>query len=726
MARGRGAKQFFKFTGGWITEATPTAPIENTAKDIENVIIDQDGSIRRRPGLDFESGGALLGIEGTTTQYEEHGLSFHEWLNVGGSGTTSFTVTQAEMTLIFHRQNGDSTSATKPIAANTVDIIPFAIDLAKARDSLVSVTQGLGFLFVVGRHINPFFVEFTGTAFVATAIDIQIRDFEGTPVKDFLDGERPKTVTPGHVYDLLNAGWPVKRINIYAESDVLTGEAFGQVGDVTIVNATAGKGAWVSRSDIHYLGVRANNKGDLEFDIATLNEQTFGNTPSPKGRFILNAFNKDRVFATGLTGATNEVIGVRPEAVAFHSGRVFYSGLFAEGNTGNVYFSQQLTDVKRAGRCYQEQDPTAETFNDLLDTDGGLIPIPNAGQILAMREGANGVVVFAGNGVWEITGSDGAFSATNFGVRKITDIGCVGAETVIEADGQFLYWSEAGIIALAPDSITAKLNAQNITNSTIQIGYLLIGGIQRKFARGVFITQEKKAVWLYSSDTTFDGIKDRWKCNRLLILDLVIGAFYKYSITDTASKVPYAVGIIKTIPFTSAVVAAGVAVTETSVTVSAASVTISTESFGATDITSWKLLVTRAAATAGKTDLTMAEFSSRSWHDWFRTDGVGVNYTSFLETSYENFGNVVLDKQPTYVFTYFSPESKSLRVGGYFELPAKIGVATLGNRVTQVALETLVTGDSKARTTQAAVEVVGTYDSKSRVTQVALEVLFTP
>lgn len=722
MARGRGAKQYFTFVKGWNTEASPMTFPENSALDLDNVILDIDGSIRRRPGIDFERSHSKYGLALTEVERQNEAIGFYEWLNVGGSGSLTFLISQYGTTLHFHRMNGDATSAT---SIGTVDMTPYIIDTQNAPLSLVQVAGGLGKLFVCGRYIEPFYVEYDGTTLSATQINIQVRDFDGDPVKSVHVDGRPKTVTEPHVYDLLNAGWPVDRINTYTEeTDAITGVA----PSVSINNAGPVTGAWPARADIHYLGVKADaSSGDLVFDIATFNAQTFGNTPAPTGHFILNAFSKDRNGATGLIGATNEIVNARPETVAFHNGRVFWAGIFTQGLTGNVYFSQQLTTVDKAGKCYQEQDPTAEEFNDLLDTDGGLIPIPNAGQILRIMEGPNGLVVFAGNGVWMVGGSDGKFSATNFAVTKITDIGCIGAETVVEGDGAFFYWSDAGIIALSPDSVSGQLNAQNITQNTIQTGYLLIGGVARRFARGAYITEEKKAVWLYSTDPSFAGTTNRWKMNGVLVLDTQMGSWYKYSISDTASDAPYAVGIVKTLPFASGIVEDDVTVGGVTVTVSGVDVTVASEGFSGVDISAWKILTVLDSDTADRYDLTMSEFYSRSFKDWFKSDGMGIDYTSYLETGYELAGNAMLNKSPTYVFTYFSPESKSLRSGGYYELPPLVDFSS-GFRVTQSVLETLNTVDTaNMRTTQTNLETLVTGDNATmRATQTVLEVLVTP
>ena len=56
----------------------------------------------------------------------------------------------------------------------------------------------------------------------------------------------------------------------------------------------------------------------------------------------------------------------RPEAVAFAFGRVWYAGTETTRWGTTLFYSQVLLDVNRAGKCYQDADPTAEQTNSLM------------------------------------------------------------------------------------------------------------------------------------------------------------------------------------------------------------------------------------------------------------------------------------------------------------------------------------------------------------------------
>ena len=95
---------------------------------------------------------------------------------------------------------------------------------------------------------------------------------------------------------------------------------------------------------------------------------------------------------------TPEVIDNRPEATAFAFGRVWYGGTNSTRWGTTLFYSQVLTDVNRAGKCHQEADPTSETINSLVDSDGGTVKIPDVGQVIKLISLSSSLVIIADNG----------------------------------------------------------------------------------------------------------------------------------------------------------------------------------------------------------------------------------------------------------------------------------------------------------------------------------------
>jgi hypothetical protein len=546
MGRARGISQVFDFNKGWNTEASPMSFPPGTAQDLDNVILDIDGSLRRRPGVDFESDPVGFGEAITTAQTSTHAFSLHTWRDVAGTASSAFFVSQIGLSLRIHRQGGNDASQN---VIGTIDMTPFATNAAEAAKSPILVSNGLGALFVTADFIEPFYIEWDGDDLTATQISPQFRDFDGTEDGTVVDAEQVQPFSGSHVYNLFNQGWDIARLNTHSTATTLT----GTIG-TSVTLAPAVGVSLPSNADIVYLGMKVDGSGDLIFDKTELDGQTFGNTRAPRGHFLLDLFVQDRGAASGIVGFVDKTtLGSRFTTTAFHNGRVFFAGLSESGFSNKVYFSQQLTDLSKAGKFYQEQDPTAEEFNNLLSTDGGVITIPASGKILRLVEGPRGILAFSTNGVWQIAGKEAGFDPTDVSVTQVSSIGCVGAETVVNADGLILYWSNSGIVALTPDNISGNLSDEVISKNTIQNGFLLIGGLQHKFARGQYIQAEKKVVWLYSTDSAFDGISNRFKYNGFLIFDLNLGAFYKYTISDLSSNTPFIAGIVDQEPFVSTI-----------------------------------------------------------------------------------------------------------------------------------------------------------------------------
>lgn len=223
----------------------------------------------------------------------------------------------------------------------------------------------------------------------------------------------------------------------------------------------------------------------------------------------------------------------RPVGVAFHNGRVFYFGLDIFGQPA-VYFSQLLTDVDKAGLCYQEADPTAEEINDLVATDGGVLRPVGMGTPVAAVESDFGVLCFCSNGVWIIRGPEGSgFTATNFQVSKVTDKGCIGRQTIVDVSGAIIYFHEDGIIQLAPDEF-GRIQATDLTNDSIKTLYLGFSGRDRSNAKGCYIESEKRAYWVIPSGQANGTYKH--DARNVLVLATDLPGFYQWSLPATTAN----------------------------------------------------------------------------------------------------------------------------------------------------------------------------------------------
>lgn len=220
-----------------------------------------------------------------------------------------------------------------------------------------------------------------------------------------------------------------------------------------------------------------------------------------------------------------------PNCCASAFGRIFYAV------DSTLMYSQVLIAAQQAGNCYQNNDPTSETIPDLLDTDGGVIPLEDSVTIKALTPFKSGLLVFASNGVWYVYNADGGFKATGFNIAKVSERGITSVRSIVEADGSVFYFSGNGIMQIQGSEFQV-LNATDITAQTIRSYFLT--SFSGRNANGVYNEADKQIVW-WTPDNTSDG----------LILDLEIQAFYPQKQSNdlyTASR-PFRVNNATLYPF---------------------------------------------------------------------------------------------------------------------------------------------------------------------------------
>jgi hypothetical protein len=234
----------------------------------------------------------------------------------------------------------------------------------------------------------------------------------------------------------------------------------------------------------------------------------------------------------------------RPKVCAFYAGRAWYSGVPSGSKLGWVMFSQVLTDISNATRCYQQNDPTSEAFSDLLDSDGGVIQIPEAGEIVGLTALGPVLLVFASNGVWQIGGSGGGFSASAYSVEKATNIGCLFQKSIVVSEDSAYYWGNSGIYQLTIDS-EGRARVADISEQKIKTFYQSIPAINKLYVDGKYNNSEKVVYWAYNGNTIEDTSSGAYKKNKFLCYNTQLSAFYTLSIDNTAGPVVTAIAVTK-------------------------------------------------------------------------------------------------------------------------------------------------------------------------------------
>lgn len=611
------------FIRGLVTEAGPLTFPENASKDELNFVLNKDGSRQRRLGMDYEAGNVLVDSTFTTAIVDTAAITSFRWDNVGNDATVSIGVTQVSNKLFFFDMTKTSPSANLlnagvPVTVSTLVDLPF---------SYASVN---GVLVVVGEGIdNPIFLEYdqAGDSVTQQNVAIEVRDmwgvFEDVPVD-----ERPAALTDTHQYNIRNQGWTNTKISSFFTS----------------------QSVYPSLADIWFLGKDSSD----DFDPALMVKQEFGTTRASSGRFIIDAFNRgaERESATGLTGLpADQETGNISTAAAF-AGRIFYSGVrgnLTDGDkaspqfSGTLFFSQIIDSNNKLGHCYQAGDPSSEFTAEVVANDGGTLQIPEAAGIIKLLPKEDSLLVFAENGVWMISGAEGSFVADNFFVRKITNVGAEGPESIVDVDGTVLYWAKGGIYQLIPDPRSGRLVAQNITERTIQETYSNFTSINKKFAKGTFDSPTRRVKWLFNDDEDYDGASRIHSYNKELVLDFVLGAFYILDIQEITSG-PYVSGYLQTADFINQDVEEPVVVNGVQVQVNGEDVVVTqtVRSRGSTTVK----YVTIVPDTTDK--ITLSSFRDNDFLDWETFNSVGVDAPAFMLTGEELLGDTQRDKQVSY------------------------------------------------------------------------------
>lgn len=308
--------------------------------------------------------------------------------------------------------------------------------------------------------------------------------------------------------------------------------------------------------------------------------------------------------ATHVTAGTN-----RPSCVAFYAGRVWYGGTSAQDFNDKIYFSKIIEQESDYGRCYQVNDPTSEDLSDLLPSDGGVISIPDMGNMIRMLPIGQDLIVFATNGVWRISGSEGiGFRANDYSVSKLSSVPSISATNFVLVDGSPIFWNNDGIYTLGQEGI------QSISDKTIKTWFEAIPTSSKTNAKGAFNSLEKTVYWLYRStaSTTTD---DAYEYDRILCLNTLTGAFYPHSI-GTGSGYPTVNGI---------------AVTQYNGAVGSTTKFVTTKNTSGTTYT-----------------ITFSEERDTNFVDW-ETPNTGLDYSSYFTTGFkvpgeglkQQFGNYI-------------------------------------------------------------------------------------
>lgn len=381
-------------------------------------------------------------------------------------------------------------------------------------------------------------------------------------------------------------------------------------------------GNYPSNSDVWW---RFKDSTNVFNPASTFANITINTAPAPKGKIILNAFNQDRSLSSALPDLTPVKTTKRPSTGIWFQGRIWYAGIDASqqatGNaqyytwTENIYFSQTVQTQVEFGKCYKENDPTSEDLFDDLPTDGGVITIQGCGSIYKLFPIQNGLLVFAANGIWFITGSRGiGFAANDYTITNISYIQSISGTSFVNVQGLPYFWNEEGIYCVTP-SPNNGLQVQPITVDTILRYYESIPLQSKKFARAAYDPVEYVIQWIYRDENETD-VTSRYQFNKILNYNVYNKAFSPYTLVGT----PYVHAI-------NYVVSPG----------------------GSTAPEPAVKYFCSYPSTISLNQTTFSSLYDDRFVDFFDYDDAGTDYTSYFVTGYKIRGQAIRKYQPQYV-----------------------------------------------------------------------------
>ena len=641
------------FVKGLITEANQLTFPDNASIDEANFVLNRDGSRSRRLGVDYESSYALTATGLTATDIKEGKQSFHIWESPGGDTSVSLGLVRIKDKIWFMNLLTDSPSANLKNGGSPITIASLSnskIETSVINNKCVIVSKDLP------RPVLLTYAKTTGLVTQST-IQLEIRDIYGVDDSLFLD-TRPTTLSNEHKYNLRNQGWN-KNIVTSTGADAI---------DYTFTEL----GQYPSNADNWTLGKISNTaSADYEkYDPDTLIKNSFSNYQIAKGSFIIDAFERGvgRMNASDVTsGLPTDREEGNISTITSYAQRLFYSGVESDvtgsdirspNYSGYIFFSKIIKSDDDFGKCHQEADPTDPGINDLIDTDGGSIQIPDITRVVKIIASQASVLVFAENGVWEVYGDTGGFIATSFQASKISTNGITNGDSVVNVNGNFIYWSKAGIYLLKPDTASGRFAAESLSLTSIQDLYLKIPEVAKDFCKGIYDEKENRVRYLYNDSTDYSSSNYPNSYNKELIYDLTLKAWSKNELSSLASDSPYVADYVAMPGYSVSAREESVVAGTDTVLITAGDTVVIPDDVATSRTEQFSFL------TIVGTSFTLSKYNGSDFLDWKTKDSVGVDYSSYLYTGYELFGDIMRQKQIPYIFLYLQKTEDGFQASG--------------------------------------------------------------
>lgn len=482
---------YFKLSGGLNTEASPLNIEAADAIALSNIKFNNDGTIETRPPFDFileQSDGTFYKninddfTRGTTFCDAVPAATYFQIVDTNGN-LRKFVLLQVGRKLLIYDAESIMTLAeiSNPLqeidltAYSNTECVFYKTRFVKDRNKVFIVNKWISLCYIALGDIGEFTLH---------TLDIKVRD------------------TDKYSYDYGANWWDKLYLCIKTHT---------RTPDTEPGKGANWKDYWVVAGPENSSYLNWGGVDEYKSNIISLNEYIHGadDTTMAKQRF---------------------------GSVAFACGRLWLSNYSYRSNT--IYYSQTVTDDELLyQRMYSFADPLSTEDSTPVDTDGGFLVVNGADRILAITDWRGGVIAFANNGIWYISGGGGeSFNHTKFSIDRISDDGIVGEDAWTRVENTVMYFGWGGAYILTHEdylgSATVKLFSEKIKSF-----WNGIYNYSKAQGKAMYNPTDKKLYFLcnftaHDWNKTCNPFSQNTHCRDVLIFDMALKAWYTYSLSD--------------------------------------------------------------------------------------------------------------------------------------------------------------------------------------------------
>ena len=367
-----------------------------------------------------------------------------------------------------------------------------------------------------------------------------------------------------------------------------------------------------------------------------------------------------------------------PTTVSFFAGRAWYAGDPKFPN--NVYYSQVVVNDGDLEKYHQFADPFDTSDSAIVADDGGVIAFQGAGLVRRLLTLGTSIFVCSNTGIWQVTGPQSSFKATDFTTFNVLNDGVDGPENVVAVDDEFVIFGQDTIWR---STIQSSLNVttagqatfKSLSENRVETLYTAIPTASKRAARALYNPSERRIYYFYNKtstdfDNSYSSKEQPGYTKNCLVLDTRFqddilpteqqqklrrttkGAFFVYEFNDGAnSELPYIACpfISPDIPSVDeAVVAQGVVVTNSSA--------VAVNAAGAPNPQDVVLCIAmRRAETAPNVTIeaAFATLNTSVLKDWSSSSTYATSYSSPIFSGVQTGGDALHNKNLTYLHLVF-------------------------------------------------------------------------